>query len=49
MKTQQQKDLEQDVKQLMVFILPFHPYGVQRQAITIAYQISGLVALQPDC
>ena len=49
MKTQRQKDLEQqDVKKLMVFKLPFHPRGVQRQAITIAYQKSGLAALQKD-
>ena len=37
MKTRQQKDLEkEDVKQLMVFKLPFHLRGVQRQAITQA-------------
>ena len=50
MKTRRQKDLEQeDVQHLMVFKLPFHPRGVQRQAITQAYRQSGLAELQQDC
>ena len=32
----------------MTFKLPFHPRGVQCQAITQAYQKSGLAALQQD-
>ena len=49
-KTRRQKDLEQeDVKKLMVFKLPFHPRGVQRQAITRAYRLSGLAELQKEC
>ena len=32
----------------MIFKLTFHPRGVQRQAITTAYQQSGLAVLQPD-
>ena len=48
MKNRRQKDLEKDVQQLMIFKLPFHPRGVQRQAITKAYQDSGLAALQQD-
>ena len=50
MKTRRQKDLEkEDVKHLMVFKLPFHPRGVQRQAITRAYKQSGLAELQENC
>ena len=50
MKTRCQKDLEQeDVQHLMVFKLPFHPQGVQRQSITQAYRKSGLAELQPNC
>ena len=50
MKTRQQKDLEQENnKHLMVFKLPYHPQGVQRQAITQAYTQSTLAKLQQDC
>ena len=50
MKTRRQKDLEQeDVKKLMVFKLPFHPRGIQRQAITRAYRLLGLAELQKEC
>ena len=50
MKTRRQKDLEkEDIKYLMVFKLPYHPCGVQRQAITQAYKILGLAKLKEKC
>lgn len=48
LKTRRKKDSEKVDDMIMVFKLPYHPRGVQRQQITTAYINSGLAKLQPE-
>jgi hypothetical protein len=48
MKTRREKDVENPDERIMVFKLPFHPRGVQRKQIALAYRDSGLAKLQPE-
>ena len=48
MKNRREKDAEKPVEQLIVFKLQFHPRGITRQQITLAWKSSGLAELLPE-
>ena len=49
MKNCRKKDAEKPAEQLIVFKLQFHPRGVTRQHISLAWKSSGLAELLPKC
>lgn len=48
-KTRQEKKAEKPDDQILVFRLPYHPRGIQRRHIRLAYQQSGLERVISNC
>ena len=48
MKNRREKDAEKPVEQLIVFKLQYHPRGITRQQISLAWKSSGLAELLPE-